>query len=378
MKPQTVPTPLARIRRAPAYVPGRHGTHPDALVLSANENPLGPGQQARAAMKRALEDNHHHPAASYPDGSALALREAIAECFQLNPANLVCGAGSDELINVLALCYAGSGDEVLYSQYGFLMYPIAATLAGARPIAVPVHTDQLKLDVDAMLDMAGPRTKIVFIANPNNPTGSWLGHDDIIRLVEHLPPRCLLVIDEAYGEYAQGDPMAPNYRTALDLALHYPNLCVLRTFSKIHGLAGLRVGWGMMPEKIIQTLNRARSPFNVSSLAQIAAIAAIKDQDHIDHSRQINRDQRDRFSQRLHEMGIETLPSIGNFVLARFADEQRANACHSWLEKQHIHVRPMQAYGLRSDIRITVAIQSELDRLLDQLQAFLERENLPS
>ncbi len=351
------------IADAPIYVPGSHGSDGDVppAVLSANENPLGPSEKAVAAYQQAVSLHR------YPDGGAVALRETLGEAFGLDPARIVCGAGSDELITLLSRCYVGEGDEVLQSRHGFLMYGITARTLGAAPVLAP-ETEDLHADVDALLSAVTDRTRICFIANPNNPTGTYISRDELIRLREGLRDDILLVIDAAYSEYVD----APDYSDGRDMVDAYPNVVMLRTFSKIFGLASARLGWAYAPDAVVDGLNRVRSPFNVSTPAQAAGIAALKDKAHIEESIRQNREQRARLTGALRQLGLTVPESVGNFLLVRFADQQSAEAANRHLAADGVIVRSIAAYGLPESLRITVGTAAENDRLLESLGRFTD------
>ncbi|MFQ5775844.1 MAG: histidinol-phosphate transaminase [Kiloniellaceae bacterium] len=335
-----------------------------AIRLASNENPLGASPQAMAAYA-ALGDDLHR----YPDGGARELREAIARCEGLDAARIVCGAGSDELIALLVRGYAGQGDEVLHSAHGFLMYRIAAKTAGATPVATPERG--LRADVEALLERVGARARLVFLANPNNPTGSYLTGDELRRLRAGLPEHVLLVIDAAYAEYVT----ERDYATGAALVAEFDNVVMTRTFSKIHGLAALRLGWAYCPPAVADVLNRLRGPFNVSQAAQAAGVAALRDRAHVARSRRHNARWRQWLAARVNELGLHPYPSAGNFVLVRFPAEpaRSAAAALGQLKAQGILVRAMGAYGLPDCLRITVGTEEETRAVADALAAFTAR-----
>lgn len=355
--------PVARpgIKDVPLYVPGEHkvpgGIEP--VVLSANENPLGPSPKAAEAYKAAAAELNR-----YPDGSAKVLRTAIAKRYGLEAERIVCGAGSDELITMIVRAFAGPGDEVLYSQHGFLMYAISAMTVGAVPKTAP-ETD-LTTDVDALLAAVTDRTRIVFVANPNNPTGSYIPASELERLADSLPEGVLLVVDAAYAEYVGKN----DYASGMELAASRPNVVMTRTFSKIHGLAAIRLGWCYGPAEIVDVLHRLRSPFNVNSAAQAAGVAAIEDTAHVDRSREHNDRELERLTKGLKALGLEVPPSVGNFLLAGFADQAQADAAYDHMLTRGVICRKMGGYGLPRYIRITVGLESEVDRLLEALKEF--------
>ncbi len=328
------------------------------IRLASNENPLGPSAQAIAAYA-AEKDKLHR----YPDGGATELRQAIAENESLEAARIVCGAGSDELIGLLVRAYAGPGDEVLYSEHGFLMYPISAKTAGATPVAAPEAN--LTADVDGLLARVTDRTRLVFIANPNNPTGSYLSESELKRLHKGLPDHVLLVIDAAYAEYVT----APDYPQAAAMVEAADNVVMLRTFSKIHGLAALRLGWAYGPPAVIDVLNRVRGPFNVSQAAQAAGIAAVQDRDHVARSVAHNSKWLAWFSAEVAKTGIEVLPSAGNFVLLRFpGGTAQAEAVLAAAKRQGILLRGMAGYGLPDCLRVTIGTEDDMRATAEALQ----------
>jgi len=328
------------------------------IRLASNENPLGPSPLAIAAYEAEKDQLHR-----YPDGGATELRKTIAETESLEAANIVCGAGSDELIGLLVRAYAGPGDEVLYSEHGFLMYPISAKTAGATPVAAPEAN--LTADVDGLLARVTERTRLLFIANPNNPTGSYISEAALRRLHKGLPDHVLLVIDAAYAEYVS----APDYPRAAELVAAADNVVMLRTFSKIHGLAALRLGWAYCPPAVVDVLNRVRGPFNVSQAAQAAGIAAMRDRAHIARSAAHNEVWRAWFTVAMTEAGIEALPSAGNFVLLRFAGGRaQAEAVLAEAKRQGILLRGMAGYGLPDCLRVTIGTEDDMRATAEALR----------
>jgi len=323
---------------------------------------MGPSAKAIAAY-RALAGEIHR----YPEGNALELRESLARCHGLDPARIVCGAGSDELIALLLRCYAGPGDEVLYSRHGFLMYPIGAKSVGATPIAAPERA--LTTDVDAVLERVTDRTRIVFIANPNNPTGTYLGAEEMARLHAGLPPSVLLAIDAAYAEFVNRN----DYQPGITLVDRAENVVMLRTFSKIYALAGLRLGWAYCPPAIADILNRVRGPFNVAAPALAAGVAAVEDVEALARARAHNERWLPWFSERLAALGIPLTPSVANFVLAGFPDDSRKNAdaVFAFLQSRGILTRKMAAYGLPQHLRITIGTGPELETVAAALAEFM-------
>lgn len=334
------------------------------IRLASNEGALGPSPQAVEAYRQMAATLHR-----YPDGGATALREAIGSRFALDPAAIVCGAGSDELIGLLTRAYAGPGDEVLYSRHGFLMYPIAAQSVGATAVSAP--ETNLTADVDALLERVGPRTRICFLANPNNPTGSYLPADALRRLHAGLPSDVLLVIDAAYAEYVGRD----DYEPGAALVAAHDNVVMTRTFSKIFGLAALRLGWAYCPPAVADVLNRVRGPFNVAAPAQAAAVAALADAHHVARARAHNDRWLPWFRDALAALGFESAPSVGNFVLVRFPKEADAAAACDHLNARGIIPRRMGAYGLGDCLRITIGLEAEMRAVVDALAAFAAGRN---
>jgi histidinol-phosphate aminotransferase len=327
------------------------------IRLASNESALGPSAKAVAAYRTLAGDIHR-----YPDGNALELREALGQFHGLDPSRIVCGAGSDELIALLLRCYAGSGDEVLYSCHGFLMYPIGAQSVGATPVAAPERA--LTTDVDALLDRVSERTRIVFIANPNNPTGTYLGREDLARLHAGLPSSVLLAIDAAYAEFVNRN----DYEAGIALVNRAENVVMLRTFSKIYALAGLRLGWAYCPPAIADVLNRVRGPFNVAAPALAAGIAAVEDVEALHRARAHNEIWQPWFSERIAALGLSLTPSVANFVLARFPD---ADAAFTFLHSRGILTRKMGAYGLPQHLRITIGTGPEMKTVAAALAEFM-------
>ncbi len=326
--------------------------------LSSNENPLGPSPKAKEAFVAAAESLER-----YPDGGHMALRTAISEEEGLPFDQLVCGNGSDELISLLCAAYTGEGDEVLLTEHGFEMYKICARATGATPVEVPEaarHTD-----VDALLAACNARTRLVFIANPNNPTGTFIAESEVARLAEGIPEQALLVIDGAYAEYVDG------YDGGASLVLARDNVVMTRTFSKIHGLGGLRVGWALAPEHVIDVLARVRAPFNVNAAALAAAEAAIRDKAYLAHCRAENARLRAWLAAELAKLGIPSDASEANFILARFADEAQAVGCDAALKERGIIVRRVAGYGLPQCLRITIGDELACQAVVTGIREFL-------
>jgi histidinol-phosphate aminotransferase len=341
------PQPRKGVLDIDAYVPGRSSAPGAAKVfkLSSNETPLGPSPKARAAYEQAgrhLED--------YPDGSARDLREAIGRAFGLDPARIVCGAGSDDLLNLVARAFLADGDEAIHTTHGFLVYPIATLGAGATPVAAP-ETEYIA-DVDAILKRVTPNTKIVFLANPNNPTGTYLPFDEVKRLHKGLPRNVLLLIDAAYAEYVQRN----DYESGIELVATNDNVAMTRTFSKIHGLAGLRLGWIYGPAHVIDAINRIRGPFNVNAPAIAAGIAAIEDVEHQRRSREHNTKWLAWLTDEIGRLGLKVTPSVANFVLIHFPTEKGRTAkdADAFLIKRGLILRQTGAYKLPNALRMSV------------------------
>ena len=364
MKPEPGLVPRPGILEITPYVGGEAKApgFERAIRLASNESALGPSPKAMAAYRAWAEEIHR-----YPDGSAAELREALGRRHGLDPARIVCGAGSDELITLLLRCYAGPGDEVLYSRHGFLMYPINAMAAGATPVAAPER--DLTTDVDALLARVTDRTRIIFIANPNNPTGTYLGAQELSRLHAALSPSALLAIDAAYAEFVNRN----DYEPGIALVNRADNVVMLRTFSKIYALAALRLGWAYCPPAIADLLNRVRSPFNVSAAAQAAGLAAVEDNDAFDGARAHNERWLAWFSERLTALGLVLTPSVANFVLARFPDDPKRNAdaAFGFLQSHGILTRQMGAYGLPQCLRITIGTGPEMETVVERLAEFM-------
>ena len=354
------PTPRPAILDIQAYVGGKAEVDGRSQVakLSSNESPLGPSPLAIEAY-RALANSLHR----YPDGGSIRLRHALGAFSGRAPERLVCGAGSDELISLLLLAYAGAGDEVIHSAHGFLMYRISTLAVGATPVAAP-ETD-LHTSVDAILERISERTRVVFLANPNNPTGTYLATAEIARLLAGLPEHVLLVIDAAYAEYVD----RPDYDDGMALVDAAPNVVVLRTFSKIMGLAALRLGWCYAPAAVADVLNRVRGPFNVSAAAQAAGIAALEDRAHLLQAKTHNDRWLPWLSAELERLGFALTPSVGNFVLVRTGSPERAKAMLATLEAGGVLARAMGGYGLPDCVRISIGLEAENLRVVELVAA---------
>lgn len=359
------PRPKDWILGIHAYVPGKStGKDGQKLTkLSANENPLGTSAAALEARGMAA-----HPA-TYPDPDSTELRKSIGEVHGIDPARIVMGTGSDELLNLAAQAYAGPGDEVLYVRYGFSVYDIAARRCGAVPVVAP--DADYGTDVDALLACVTDKTRVVFLANPNNPTGSWLPRAEIERLHAGLRNDVLLVLDGAYAEYL--DPADDD--GALELAARASNVLVTHTFSKIYGLAGERIGWGTGHADIVDMLNRIRGPFNVSNTAQAAGLAAVQDQAFVIASREHNNAERARFVEKLEALGnhgVRPLPSKANFVLILFEGKVSAEDVYLGLMEHGYITRWLPGQGLPQALRITIGTRVQMDEIADAIRAMCE------
>ena len=344
-----------------AYVPGRAtGADGRALIkLSANENPLGSSAAALAALAQQRAPSR------YPDPDSVELRDAIGALHGLDPARIVCGTGSDELLNLAAQGFAGPGDEVVFSRYSFAVYEIAARRCGATPVIVP--DADYGADVDGMLAAVTPATRVVFVANPNNPTGSFLSRSEIARLHQGLPGEILLVVDQAYAEYL--DPADDD--GGLELAQGEQNVLVTRTFSKIYGLAGERIGWATGAPDLVDALNRIRGPFNVTLAGQAAAVAALKDQKFVEDSRLHNARQRARLVEAVEAMGnhgLRALPSEANFLMIQFEGALSATDALRGLASAGYAVRHMPGHGLPDALRITIGTAEDIDGVIAALR----------
>ena len=361
------PTPKPGVLDIAAYVGGRNHVEGVGKVfkLSANESAIGPSPKAVAAYKSAA--NHLD---IYPDGGAELLREAIAEHFGLDAARIVCGNGSGELLTMLASAYLRPGDEVLFSEHAFLVYRIATLASSAVPVVVPEKN--LRTDVDAMLKAVTAKTRMVFLANPNNPTGSYLPHDEVRRLHAGLRPDILLVIDAAYAEFVRRN----DYETGIEMVANYPNVVMTRTFSKIYALAGLRVGWAYCPAPVADVLNRVRGPFNVSEPAQLAAIAALKDRAHVDAGVAYNEKWRDWLTVEIRKLGLRVDDSVCNFVLIHFARDKGRTArdADAFLSRRGLILRGVENYALPDCLRLTIGSEEANRAVVAALAEFVGRK----
>lgn len=365
MTPATRPVPRAGVLDIEAYIPGKSAAPAGVRLvkLSSNETPLGPSPQAIAAFRSAADRLE-----LYPDGSASKLREAIAAKFGLDAGRLICGSGSDELLSLVTNAYLGPGDEGVYSEHGFLVYPIAIRAAGGRPVSVPEKN--LTADVDAMLAAVSPRTKIVYLANPNNPTGTYLPFDEVKRLHAGLPSSVLLVLDAAYAEYVRRN----DYASGLELVATSDNVVMTRTFSKIYGLANLRLGWMYGPAHVVDALNRIRGPFNVNGPALEAGVAAIRDDGHVAMSVEHNERWLPWLTAELGRIGLDVTPSVGNFLLIGFPREKGRTApeADAYLTSKGLILRRMEAYGLGHALRLTIGDEAANRAVVAALAEFMQ------
>lgn len=364
----TQPVAKPWINAIHAYTPGKAKSDDGRILikLSANENPLGCSPDATAAMADARAT-----LARYPDPASTALREALGKAYDLEADRIVCGTGSDELLNLIAAGYAGAGDEIIYVRYGFSVYDIAARKCAATVVVAP--DKHYGTDVDALLALVTEKTRVVFVANPNNPTGTWTDDGEILRLHAGLPADSVLVLDQAYGEYLEEDGPA-----AFDLARKHANVLVTRTFSKIYGLAAERIGWAYGQPGLIETLNRIRAPFNVTSAGQAAAIAALSDSDFLAHSRKHNSEWRDWMAAEIAALsnhGLKVIPSRANFLMVMFEGAVSAETAYKALMDEGYIVRWLPGQGLATGLRITIGSEEENRGLMAALRNILERHS---
>ncbi|HUB09693.1 MAG TPA: histidinol-phosphate transaminase [Myxococcales bacterium] len=365
---QSPPSPIVAsyIESLSPYVPGKpieevareYGV-PDCAKLASNENPLGASPLALTAIRDALERVH-----LYPDGSCFALKRKLAALHGAAPEEIVVGAGTNEILTLLVRTFLAEGEEAVLSENTFLVYRLAVQSCGRRAAAVPMRGH--RYDLDAMAAAIGPRTKLVFIANPDNPNGTYVSEVELTRFLDRVPERVLVVLDEAYFEFVD----AADYPDGVRLRRHRPRLVVLRTFSKIHGLAGLRVGYGLCERDVANYLDRVRDPFNVSSLAQVAAVAALDDHAHVEATRVVTREGRDLLMRELPRFGFQVVPSVANFVLALTG--QSGEALFQGLLRHGVIVRPMTAYGMPEAVRISIGTPAENQRLLRALEKVVD------
>ena len=330
-----------------------------AVKLASNENPLGPSPRALEAVRQALGSLHR-----YPDGACFRLRDKLAERLAVASGQLVFGCGADELLELVAKAFLGPGDECLFAWPSFAMYPIVTQGMGATPVAVPLDAD-LVHDLDAMARALTPRTRVAIVCNPNNPTGTSVGAAAFDRFAGRLPEDVVLLIDEAYVDFAR----RPDFPDGLAWVARRPGTLVVRTFSKIAGLAGIRVGFGVADPELAGYLERARHPFNVNLLAEAAALAALDDCEHLEQTRRVNAEGIAYLRRELGALGIETWPSEANFVLAR-----PGPGVYDFLLREGVIVRPLGGFGLPDHVRITIGLPEENERLVKALRRWIERD----
>ena len=351
------------VRSIARYVPGKpveelareFGLDPNGIVkLASNENPRGPGPAVRSAIANATEE-----LSRYPDGNGFALKTALAARFDVDADDIVLGNGSNDVLELVTQAFLRPGDTAVYSRHAFAVYPLATQARGATGIEVAAGVDYGH-DLDAMRAAIAPSTRVVFVANPNNPTGTWIPPATLLSFIEAVPEDVLVVLDEAYNEYLEPEQCAPS---AAWTRVH-PNLVVSRTFSKAYGLAALRVGYGLMNGNVAEMLNRVRQPFNVNALAQAAALAALGDVDYVNESRALNAQGRAALEEGFQKLGLAFVPSHANFVLVRVGDAARV---YQRLLQQGVIVRPVANYALPEWLRVTVGVGAENRRFLDAL-----------
>ena len=358
------PKPRDCVTGIPLYVPGKSKANGNGRVhkLSSNESPLGASPKAVDAYRQMAGQLE-----LYPDGGSSSLREAIAEVHGIHPERVLCGAGSDEVLSLLANSYLESGDEAIYCEHGFLMYPIAIQAAGATPV-VAMEKD-LTTDVDAILAAVTDKTKMVFLANPNNPTGTYLPFSEVRRLHKGLPGNVVLVLDAAYAEYVTNT----DYEAGIELAGSSENVVMTRTYSKIYGLASLRLGWCYGPQAIIDTMNRIRGPFNVSGPAQSAGIAAVRDQDFVRSAVEHNNEWLPKVIKALEGIGLTVTPSVANFILIHFPEVPGKTAAEAdkYLLDRGCVLRRVDSYNLPNSLRMTIGTQEACEDVIANLTEFL-------
>ena len=363
------PTPLPGLLDIAPYVGGEHEIEgfDRVIKLASNEGAFGPSPRVHAALKSNIGKFHR-----YPDGDCKNIREAIAAKHGYPVQKIVCGAGSDELIGLIARGFATAGDEIICCAHGFAMYPIYVQQVGAKLVVAP--ETNITVNVDAILDRVTERTKVVFVANPNNPTGTYISKSEVKRLRAGLPNHVLLTLDGAYSEFVDSD----DYTNGAELVAASDNVVMLRTFSKIYGMGGLRLGWAYCPEIVADVVNKTRSPFNVSYPAQIAGLAALEDDAFVHCARAHNIKWRQWASDEIKKLGLEVPNSVCNFVLVRFPDEPgwSAKEANQYLQSKGIIARQMSGYGLPDAIRISIGLEDEMRAVVAALSEFTSRNNM--
>jgi histidinol-phosphate aminotransferase len=356
------------VRKIAPYIPGKPIAETarelglkgaDILKMASNENPLGPSPKAVAAVRGALDELHY-----YPDGSGYDLKAIVSRRIGVRPENLVLGNGSNDVLELAARAFLTTADSAIYSQHAFMVYPLAVQAIGAKHIEVPAKN--FGTDLDAMARAVRADTKMVFVANPNNPTGTFNAWDDILAFIERIPPRVLVVLDEAYGEYLPDELRSP----AAQWLERFPNLVVSRTLSKAFGLAGLRVGYGFAHPDVAEVMNRVRQPFNVNHLAMVAACAALQDDAFIEKSRAVNAAGLVQLTRGFERLGLEYIPSHGNFITVRVGDAARI---YDSLLREGVIVRPIAGYGMPEHLRVTVGLPEHNVRFLAALERALRK-----
>ncbi|MFV8835214.1 histidinol-phosphate transaminase [Aquisalimonas sp.] len=337
----------------------------DIIKLASNENPRGPGEKALAAAREAMADAHR-----YPDGNGFRLKQALARHHGVASETITLGNGSNDVLALVASTFLGPGREAVFSEHAFAVYPIVTSAAGATACVAPALGSDAGMpcghDLDAMRARVTDDTRVVFVANPNNPTGTWLGRRELKAFIQSMPDHVIVVVDEAYCEYSD----SPQQPDATEWLSAFPNLVVTRTFSKVHGLAGFRVGYSMAHPAVAELFNRVRQPFNVSTSAQAAAEAALSDTDYVRESVTMNNEQREWLRGELQQLDLDVLPSAANFLCVRVGD---AGAVYEGLLRAGVIVRPVAGYGLPEWIRVTVGLPDENRRFLDALTGLMGR-----
>jgi len=360
------PQPRAGVMAIDPYVPGKSGAKAGVKVykLSSNETPLGPSPQAVAAYKNAADHLE-----LYPDGGSTALREAIGQKYGLDPSRIICGSGSDEILSLLTSAYVGPGDEGIYTTHGFLVYKLALLAAGGVPVVA--EEKNLTACVDTILAKVTAKTKIVFLANPNNPTGTYLPFDEVKRLHQNLPAHVLLVLDAAYAEYVRRN----DYAAGIELVATNENVVMTRTFSKIHGLAMLRLGWCYAPAAVADALNRIRGPFNVNGPAMMAGIASLQDEAHMAKTLDHNDHWLPWLTKEIEALGLSVTPSVGNFLLIHFPQNKGRSAkeADAFLTERGLILRAVGAYGLPDCLRLTIGTEEANRLVIAALKEFMAR-----
>jgi len=362
----TRPQPRPGVLEIEAYVPGKSTAPGVAKVfkLSANETPLGPSPKAVDAYRNVAAHLH-----DYPEGSSRAMREAIGRVYGLDPTRIICGAGSDDILNLLARAYLADGDEAIYTKHGFSVYPIVTLGCGAKPVSAAEKN--FTADADEILKLVTPKTKVVFIANPNNPTGTYMPFDEVKRLHRALPPHVLLVLDAAYAEYIRRN----DYESGIELVATSENVVMTRTFSKIYGLAALRLGWMYGPAHVVAAINRIRGPFNVTSPAVAAGIAAIEDAAHTEKARAHNEKWLAWLTEEVGKLGIAVTPSAANFILIHFPETpgKTAKDADAFLTSRGILLRALNSYHLPNALRMTVGSEEANRVAVKALAEFMSK-----